>query len=198
MVSHLPFPSRQLPPFKGENLMSYDSVQTLHVGLTSQETKALSQLLSAPMAQLDPSSAAFDLKAACKYYEGVKGILPIVKGLIGKIPTYGDKIVTLLGYLEMIADFSCPAQATAMRATAMHSFVQGGGVQIGRSTVQSTRLMNLVSVPMAAEATDYSSATITNGYGQIAKAGASVTRGAKVTIDVKITVQTVSQSDFKK
>jgi len=173
--------------------MPTEYAQTLNVGLTAEETCALRTLLEAPMAQLDPSRATFDLKTACNYYQSVKGLLPIIKGVVAKIPAYGDKISTLLGYLEMIADFSCPAPQSAPIAAGMYGASAGPRLA---SALTVTRLMNIIPAPLAAQTTDFTKATITNGYGQIAKAGATVTKGATVDIDVRINVNTVAQSDF--
>ncbi|WP_428409193.1 hypothetical protein [Hyphococcus sp.] len=168
-----------------------DLAQTLHINLTQQETKALEDLAAIPLDKIDPASAAFDLSTACQYYNKYKYLVPMAEKLIEKIPGYGSKIATLIKYFQMIADFACPTQTPQLHQAALASarpVLAPAGFRIQR--VPLTGVLD-------AEQTDYSNVNLTNGYGMLAKAGASVTKGATVEMDVKFTLDSVATQDFK-
>lgn len=50
-----------------------------------------------------------DLKASCETYKMVRPLLEKTLPLIGKIPVYGGKISTAIGFLMKVADVACPA-----------------------------------------------------------------------------------------
>ncbi len=173
--------------------MTNSIAQTMHLDLTTAETEALEHLARAPLDKLDPARASFDLATACQYYNSAKHLIPLLESLVGKIPVYGPQIKTVLGYLTMIADFACPAPgaqaalaASGPRALAPDHHPAAPGL-----------ILQQVPIRYMDESGDYKSATITNGYGMVAKAGVAVTRGATATIQVDITVDCVSTQDFK-
>lgn len=178
--------------------MSYQEGMTtnvLNVPETAEVSAALSQFKALEQSHPVPANLTVpSLQEVCKAYNTLKPYIPVLMPIINKIPVVGNKATTILQTLTTIADFVCPIPSTNIQmANALMSYSPMSS-PIG---VLRTIALAGISAQKDTEDTNYKSAKISNGYGLVTRAGVSVQRGVTAHVDVKFTIDTVTNNSFK-
>jgi hypothetical protein len=163
--------------------------ETAEVSASLSQFKALEQSHPVPANLTVPS-----LQEVCKTYNTLKPYIPVLMPIISKIPVIGSKASTVLQTLTTIADLACPV---------LGANIQMANVPMSYSSISSPigvlRTITLAGIfaEKDTEDTNYKSAKISNGYGLVTRAGVSVQRGITAHLDVKFTINTISNNSFK-